>query len=289
MFFTCLLAVAGVSSGVALAEQDSRGDAGDKAGGDKARGKGLRSAEKRGGNERSNKSPRDGGKLGDRFKAFKEVDADKDGSITFDEFSTMSRLKNMDEAKRRKLFDFLDRDKDSKLNLRELQPSEARWVSAIRKGFNKLDANNDGGLDMAEFSNLPQFKGKDKALLVKFFAKLDRDENKSIKKPELKPTAGHHPRPHFDFANYDTNSSGGLDFNEYSKMPWMEKCPETRRKKLFERVDVDENGEISAEEVRSAHRMHKPPSHGRSGKPRRGARPPKRDGESRKNPNGKTR
>lgn len=289
MFFTCLLAVAGVSSGVTLAEQDGRGDGGDKAGGDKARGKNSRSAEKREAGERSDRGPRDGGKQGDRFKAFKAVDADKDGSITFDEFSTMSRLKNMDEAKRRKLFDFLDRDKDGKLQLRELQPPEPRWIIAIRKDFNKLDVNDDGGVDMAEFSKLAQFKDKDKTLLVKFFEKLDRDKSKSIEKSELKSTAGHHPRPHFDFSNYDLNSSGGLDFDEYSKMPWMGKCPEDRREKLFKRVDVDENGEISPEEVRSAHRMHKPPSHGKSGKPRRGARPPERDGESRKKPNGKTR
>ena len=46
-------------------------------------------------------------------------------------------------------------------------------------------------------------------------------------------------RPDIHFTNHDANSSGGLDYQEYAGIPWMNKWPEQRRKKLFDRIDRD--------------------------------------------------
>lgn len=259
--FTCLLVMAALSGSLAYAD-DARPDSG-----------------------KPGRGHRDGGKPGERFKAFKDVDVNKDGALSFEEFSSMSRLKNMDESKRRKLFDFLDRDKDGKLHMRELQPREPKWIGALRKEFAKVDANKDGSLDLAEFSKLPFFKDKDQEMVKKIFEKADRNKNQKIDRQELKFPTGSRQHAHLDFAKYDKNSSGGLDFQEYSAIPWMKKCPDGRRKKLFDRIDADKNGEISQKEIRAAHQIRRPSPHrgGRAhdGKGRPTQKPhgkPRRDG-----------
>lgn len=203
-----------------------------------------------------------------RSKAFEAVDANKDGVLSFGEFSQMGRLTKMDEPKRRKLFDFLDRDKDGKLHLRELQPREPSWLAPLRQGFAELDADKNGGLDLKEFSQCPQMAHKGEDVVSRIFARTDRNNNKRIERFELKWSGGPRARPPVDFAKYDSNTSGGLDFAEYSRLPLMGKVPEERRKKLFERIDADKSGEISAAEVKAAHKRHRHhPSHG---KPQRG-------------------
>ena len=40
-------------------------------------------------------------------------------------------------------------------------------------------------------------------------------------------------------------------------MPWIYKWPEERRKKLFERIDVDGDGELSKREIGGMHSYRK--------------------------------
>lgn len=204
-----------------------------------------------------------------RSKAFEAVDANKDGVLTFGEFSQMGRLITMDEPKRRKLFDFLDRNKDGKLHLRELRPREPGWLAPLRKGFAALDTDKNGGLDLKEFSQCPQMAHKGEDVVSRIFARADRNNNNRIERFELKWSGGPRARPTIDFAKHDSNASGGLDFEEYSKLPLMEKIPAERRKKLFERIDADKSGEISAGEVKAAHKRHR--HHSSHGKPQRGS------------------
>ena len=73
----------------------------------------------------------------------------------------MPRLKNMDEEKRRKLFEFLDYDKDSVLRVSELQPGDPKVVCTLHaRSLLGLDADGDGALSLSEFNGLTQFLGK---------------------------------------------------------------------------------------------------------------------------------
>ncbi len=197
----------------------------------------------------------------DRAQLFEEVDKNHDGLLTFLEFSGIKRLARLDEAKRRRIFDMLDRNKDGNLQLCELQCREPGWLRGLRRSFDRLDINRDGTLDFKEFTKLSSLEKKDEHVRKRMFAKLDRNQNGTIERSELRwrGRRPHHPR--FDFSKYDKDNSNGLSYEEYSKIPWINKVPETRRKKLFQRIDVDKNGEISPDEVRNArpgrrHRCH---------------------------------
>lgn len=217
----------------------------------------------------------------DRFKAFKKADGDDDRKLTFAEFSSMERLASLDEDKRRKLFDFLDRDQDGFLHMREARAREPRWMGTAQKEFGRLDVDGDGALDVTEFAELLKLLEKKK--LPVLFEKLDRNKNDKIERDELKLRPHHSMRPEIDFAKHDVNASGGLDYQEYSAMPWMLKWPEYRRKAFFDKLDADSDGEITEAEIKGAHekrasRGFKPRRPQREHGPREG-KPPHRQAD----------
>lgn len=189
----------------------------------------------------------------ERARAFADVDIDNDHLLTFSEFAGVKRLKNLEFEKQRQLFDFLDHDKDGYLQMRELYPPTPKWMKFARKEFSRFDTNKDGMLTAAEFSELMKFTNENKLKPAELFVRLDQNKNNGIERFELnaKPRKFNHSDA--DFTTHDKNTSGGLDYDEYSGMPWVCRWPEQRRKKLFERIDVDGDGELSKSEIGDEH------------------------------------
>jgi len=249
-FRVCSMLTLGLTTGVISANEDREGDR------DGERKKGFHGHPAREKGARSR--PQDlAGKDAEIFKSFQTVDIDKDGELSFEEFSMMERLTKMDENKRRRIFDFLDRNKDGKLHRRELKPREPIWITSVRKNFALIDSDKSGGLDLVEFSQASAFSNKPKEMSGRVFKKMDSNRNQAIERSELKWSRRPETRPQIDFTKFDTNQSDGLDFEEYSKLPLMDKCSEERRKHLFERIDTDNNREISKQEVKAAHKIHR--------------------------------
>ena len=92
---------------------------------------------------------------------------------------------------------------------------------------------------------------------VELFERLDQNKNNGIEWSELNAKPRRFSRPDGGFAAHYKNASGGLDYEEYSQMPWVCKWPEQRRKKLFERVDIDSDGELSKREIGGMHSYRK--------------------------------
>lgn len=203
---------------------------------------------------------------------FKTLDADEDGFLSFEEFSQSPRLARIDVKKRLKLFNYLDRDKDGKLQMRELRHQPPQYMQTLRKDFKRLDVDESGGLDFLEFSKAMQLSKMDEAELRLIFKRLDRNKDGSVQRSELKgklgPGGGKGPH-HIDLKKYDVDASGGLDFEEFSKLPWLGRIPEGRKKRLFQKLDQDNNGEVSPKEVRAvwADRRQPGPPHRRRGGP----------------------
>lgn len=209
----------------------------------------------------------------DRQRAFDEADANKDGFLSPEEFSQMKRLARLAPEKRERLFAFLDRNKDGKLHHHELHPPPPPRHGMLLRQFRRLDADGSGGLSVGELAKSPAFKGTPPEHLDRLFRRLDRNKNGQLEKKELMGGARRgHPAIHFE--KYDKDGSGGLSFEEYSAMPFMDRINEERRKKVFERIDADKDGQLSPQEIRQAWRPHHRHRH-HKGKPH----PPGREGE----------
>ncbi|BDS05535.1 hypothetical protein NT6N_05750 [Oceaniferula spumae] len=208
--------------------------------------------------ESDGRRPSDGRKGKDKRRGpdFKALDADQDGALNFEEFSSSERLAQLDEEKRRRLFNFLDRNKDGKVQQSELKPRAPHWLTGLAKDFNELDADKNGTLALDEFSKAKGLEKKEAAELEKSFQRLDRNKDGMLQRSELKSHLGSRPRPEMDFKKFDTNQSGGLDYEEYSKLPFVVRFPDDRRQKHFKRIDSDGNGELSPAEIHDAHKRH---------------------------------
>ncbi|MGB0993562.1 MAG: EF-hand domain-containing protein, partial [Akkermansiaceae bacterium] len=188
----------------------------------------------------------------------------------------------------------LDRDKDGKLQEQELRPREPKWLTTVRKNFQKHDLDSSGALEPKEFGEALK-NLEEKIQPERLFKKLDKNRDHKLQKNEFrwqhadsKPPR-HSPLLDMDIKKHDKNGSGGLDFAEFAKLPFIGRIPEERRKGFFNRLDSDGNGEVSPREIKRAHQKlrrerpphikppsgdHRPPEQGR--KKGRGGPPPKR-------------
>ena len=184
-------------------------------------------------------------------KDFKTLDKDGDRSLTFEEFSATPRLSRMNEKQKRRIFKFLDKNGDGKLHILELRPKLPRWIVEVIKNFDQYDNDGSKSLTIKEFFKIPALIKWDAQKKQRVFNRLDRNKNgeieiKELKKAQLKRMIS----PCINLKEYDLDSSGGIDFEEYSKMPWIRRVPENRRKKLFDNLDLNNDGVITSDEIR---------------------------------------
>lgn len=197
-----------------------------------------------------------------RMMAFREVDIDHDRKLAFSEFKQLKRIQNMETDKQRKLFDFLDQNHDGQLEINEVHPAKRRWALSDRKEFQRFDHDGDGCLDQVEFSQflrVSKIHGLDAA---KSFERLDQNKNGKIETFELGGKFRKLNNTKLDFASHDVDGNGGLDYAEYSQIPWVIRLPGERREKLFGLIDADGNGEISLMEIGNLRRdKRRPPGY----------------------------
>jgi Ca2+-binding EF-hand superfamily protein len=80
-----------------------------------------------------------------RLKTFKQMDADGDGKVTFNEASTYWLAHEL--AKASATFDKRDQDKNGSLSFQEFAPTPQE----IKEDFDARDTNHDGSIDVNEF------------------------------------------------------------------------------------------------------------------------------------------
>ena len=154
-------------------------------------------------------------------------------------------------GKVKRIFEKLDADQDGGLSRAEVQ---GHWME---KKFDRADADGNGTVTREE---LLEFKGgyrhkKAKIKSVKILEKLDGDQDGQVSRQE----AGDHWRAH-KFERVDTNSDGFLTYEEILAFKSSHKHKWGKKKKaakILKKLDADRDGVISATEARDHWLGHK--------------------------------
>lgn len=109
-----------------------------------------------------------------------------------------------------------------------------------------MDRDGDGNISKREFFASPRMEKLPENKREEFFERLDRDGDGLIKREEIVAMRRDNERRAMGrVRKLDTNKSGGLDFEEFSKGELFGKLPEEKRRQIFTRMDTDGNGEIN--------------------------------------------
>lgn len=122
--------------------------------------------------------------------------------------------------------------------------------------FRKMNSNQDGVITKQEFSASPRISRLPEKKREGIFARLDRDGDGSLSKLEIQEIRKEGGQRAREFRELDADGSGGLNFEEFSKGKFFQKLPEEKRRKIFERLDTNEDGEVSPKD--RPERTHRP-------------------------------
>lgn len=182
----------------------------------------------------------------------KHHDRDGDGKVSPEEFAGGDRAARLSKEARGKIFQRLDKDGDGYITAVELKPRVRGLGAAFLK---KADMDGDGRVSRAEFLAKPPFQSVDEERLRKMFDRMDRNKDGFLDKKDLeggrgraRPPGGRPPWANLKELDLDKN--GAVSREEFENGPFSQKMPEKQRHSLFDRLDSNGDGAVSAEEIR---------------------------------------
>jgi Ca2+-binding EF-hand superfamily protein len=214
-------------------------------------------------------------------KGWRQADADKDGSLTLEEFSHLPRIQNLPEEKRAHIFARFDKNKDGILSPDEMKVMMPRppyeGSHAARMRFRELDTDKSGGVTFVELKAGELFKKLPVEKLEALFARLDTDKDGEITLKDRPAGPRHGPgrpdrpdrrdkeskvdrldkggkggenRPPRDprqmLKELDKNGDGSVSFEEFRKAPPVRDLGEDAQEDRFEALD--KNGDKKLDE-----------------------------------------
>ena len=139
----------------------------------------------------------DGG--GRHFPKLEELDSNKDGRVSFEEFVAGPISQHMPKERLREFFNRLDTNGDGSLSPEDLPKDRKFYHDRSRDGrppghdpsrmIELLDKSGDKSLSFAEFSQAPWLKDKSEDEQEDLFEKLDKNSDLKIEQAEL-PSEG---------------------------------------------------------------------------------------------------
>jgi Ca2+-binding EF-hand superfamily protein len=188
----------------------------------------------------------------------KRADLNGDGQVSREEFDQMERLAELPAEKRDGLFRRLDRNGDGVIQEAELRmpPPEGGRGMRPMQSLRELDSDDNGSVSFEEFSEgrfakrLPEDKRRE------FFDRLDTNQDGKLSHEDRKGMGpgpdGEGPPPHPEvlFGRLDADRDGALDFEEFSKAPWLRNAGEDAQEDDFERMDANGDLKLDKEEFK---------------------------------------
>lgn len=200
----------------------------------------------------------------------KRYDADDDGKLSRVEFDQGDRVKDLSPEIREKLFGRLDKDGDGFITRKDLVEIPA--PPGGRHGFGRADANKDGRISFAEFSEAPpRFSDLSPERMKAMFDRFDRNKDGFLDAKDHPDhnREGKRPLPKIILKGLDSDENGSLSWAEFQNAPAVILVEEKERRRMFNRLDVDKNQELSSAELRTPFEREKKGS-GESEKGRKG-------------------
>ena len=223
------------------------------------------------------RSPASAGLDVETLAEFNRLDRNGDGGLNrvefeFTEIGQRFRFRD-NQAKLDRIFLKIDRDDDGKIGLFELAQSQhnrnVRIMDRETSGkFAEFDGDDDGFISRLEFAASPSAKkaiesGKDESYVAQIFAGLDLNESGVIGPfeysllkdgAEVAETRKEGARR---FARVDRNDDGVIDREEFLETPLARHSTSSGESpgefdEIFGAIDVNGNGEISAQEFSRA-------------------------------------
>ncbi|MBQ99366.1 MAG: hypothetical protein CMO60_00715 [Verrucomicrobiales bacterium] len=203
--------------------------------------------------------PERGGERPSPQDVVKRLDADKNGEISFAEFSVSERMQALDEGVRKKIFDRLDKDSDGVISRNELRrPHDPKGLHGgfAFPPFEKMDANKDRQVGIEEFSNSPKFKEMPPERVRRIFDQMDRNKDGFLSRKDHSKL-GHDRRgkkggrPEGGMKGLDSNGDEKVSREEFQKGPFVLGVPEEARQKLFQKLDKNADGFLDSSELRA--------------------------------------
>ncbi|MFY7816893.1 MAG: EF-hand domain-containing protein [Akkermansiaceae bacterium] len=217
---------------------------------------------------------------------WKQADINHDQKLSKEEFLQLPRISPLPAEKQDKLFTHLDKDKNSSLEPAEMIPPNApvnpgspATPDGKRRMFPRIaemDRDGDRKITFDEFEQATMGTKLPEDRRRKIFDNMDRNQDGALS-PEDGPPQGQGPRrpdarqdgrpdrmptpsPARGFGAVDTNQDQKIDFPELQQFPMVRQQSEDSQEDLFEKIDVNRDLRIDAQEWQKHWENHPPGS-----------------------------
>lgn len=217
------------------------------------------------------------------FLAWKKIDANQDGRLSYDEFIKLERVGQIPADKQKLIFERLDKNADGNIQPNELQfmPDQDKRQPML-PNLREIDTNQDMQVSFEEFVKSPVVSRFPEERQRKIFEKLDQNGDGFLS-PKDRPDGMHKKRPFFPkkdgalehdenrdpkpqlrdirllWQEIDTNQDEKLSFSEFQHAPVVKHLGEDAQEDRFELIDKDRDSFISRDEWQQQPKPNFPP------------------------------
>lgn len=172
----------------------------------------------------------------------KRLDRDGDGKVALEEFAAHPKMERAEARDLEKAFARIDRDGDGYVDAAEAPKRGHHHRRHWEKRLKKWDADQDGSVTRTEFDLAHQKWPTPRR--DKVFKKLDRNGDGVIDRRD-RPSKREGDRL---MASLDLDRDGRVTPDEWAAAPHLEKVPQERRERMFQRLDKNGDGVLSKED-----------------------------------------